>query len=140
MGLDLDLASARRIAEEALVDLGRLLRDPEGTRDQILDRSTNRLTAPVDDELEVYEGPGLLSQRRQDRRDQEGEGTAYRRVFQLRIPIDAPKIRPRDIWLVLRSPRRHLVGRRFRVYDIGLNSVSTTQLVLVEDETGALAR
>jgi hypothetical protein len=138
--VNLDLSSARAKAEDALVDRCRILRDPQGQRDDVYDRSTNKLTRPPGDEAVVFEGPCLVSQRQYREREMEGAQQVRRQVWQVRIPLSSPEIRKRDVVLMLRSARPDLVGRRFRVLEVNRNSLATTKRIYAEDEQGAVAR
>lgn len=139
--MNLDLSAARSTAEGMLVDRCRILRDPQGKRDDVLDRATLQLSRPSGDETVVYEGPCLVSERRlRAGQEEEGGGPVRRQNWQVRIPLSAPETRIRDIVLMLASRRPELVGRRFRIGEINRNTLATTRRHFAEDVEGATAR
>jgi hypothetical protein len=136
-----DVEFGRHVAEEAMADLCRILRDPPGALDDVLDRTTGRLTRPAGDEVIVYEGPCLITETALDARRAEGGRTAHYRAWRMRVPMAAPLAQEGDRVLMLVCRRDSaLVGRRFRVGDVNMSSVGVTRRLMLEDEQGATAR
>lgn len=137
-----DLEYGRRIAEEAMIDRCRILRDPAGPRDDVLDRSTGRLVPAAGDEQTVYEGIcGPTTETALDARREEGGRTAHYRAWRTRVPMGAPLPAEGDVVVMLlcRSDAT-LTGRRFRVIDVNQSSVGVTRRLALEDEHGATVR
>ena len=138
----LPLDYGRRIAEEAMVDRCRILRDTPGTRDDVLDRATGRLTPPAGDEDLIYEGPcGPTVETPLDARREEGGRTAHYRAWRTRVPMDAPLPARNDIVVILFcKDDPTLNGRRLQITDVNQSSVGVTRRLALEDEHGATVR
>jgi hypothetical protein len=134
-----DIEAGRRIAEEAMVDRCRILRDPSGHRDDVLDRTTGRLTPPAGDEATVYEGPcGPTVETPLDARRDEGGRTAHYRAWRTRIPMSAPLPERNDVVVLVACERDpSLVGHRLRITDVNQSSIGVTRRLALEDDTAA---
>lgn len=132
-----DIEAGRRIAEEAMVDRCRILRDPAGHRDDVLDRTTGRLTPPAGDESTVYEGIcGPTVETPLDARREEGGRTAHYRAWRTRIPMSAPLPHRNDVVVILECERDPtLVDRRLVIVDVNQSSIGVTRRLALEDET-----
>ncbi|MCA1571928.1 MAG: DUF6093 family protein [Chloroflexi bacterium] len=136
-----DIEFGRQVAEEAMEDRCRILRDVPGPRDDTLDPVTGRLVRPSGDEATVYEGRFLVTETAFDRRSAEGGRTAHYRAWRARIPVSAPLPARNDVLLVLTCRRDStLIGRRLRVTDVNQSSVGVTRRLLLEDEKPATVR
>ena len=136
-----DIAAGRSVAEEAMADRCRILRDQAGHLDDVLNRTTGKLERPAGDETTVYEGKcGPTRETAVDARRAEGGRTAHYRAWRTRIPMDAPMPREGDrvVVLVCRGDA-NLIGRRFKVVDVTMGTVGVTRILGLEDEMAATA-
>ena len=134
-----DIEAGRRIAEEAMVDRCRILRDPAGPRDDVLNRTTGRIEPPAGDESTIYEGIcGPTVETPLDARREEGGRTAHYRAWRTRIPMSAPLPKRNDIVLILECEGDPtLVDRRLVIVDVNQSSVGVTRRLAMEDEKAA---
>jgi hypothetical protein len=132
-----DIEAGRLIAEQAMVDQCRILRDSAGPRDDVLNRTTGRIAPPAGDETTVYEGIcGPTVETPLDARREEGGRTAHYRAWRTRIPMSAPLPVRNDVVLILECERDPtLVGRRLRITDVNQSSIGVTRRLALEDET-----
>lgn len=142
MSLLPDLTSARTAAEAILTDRCRITRDAEGTSDDVLDRTTNKLAPPSPDTTTVYEGPCLISSAiLRETESVEGGRPVYRRRRRARVPMSAPLARAEDRLEVLSSESDPaMVGKRYKVIDAGVNSIGVTRVLIIEDDQGVTVR
>ena len=139
--MNLDLSFARSTAEGMLLDRCTILRDVEGSLDDVLDPVTLELSsAPGDATTVATNLPCLLSERlTRNQGDQEGGRLSYRRVWQFRTSVSAPMTQAGDVVVITSTNRTELLNKRFRIFDVNLNTLATTRRHLMEDE-GAVQR
>lgn len=138
----LPLDYGRQVAEGAMKDLCRIVRDTPGPLDDTLDRATGRLVPATGDEIAIYEGKcGPTVETALDARREEGGRTAHYRAWRTRIPMSGPLVASGDVVIILlASDDPTLNGRRFRIVDVNQSSVGVTRRLALEDEQGATAR
>lgn len=133
----LELSGVRRVVERLLEDELQLWRDLDGHSGDQLDEQTGELKPAGHRKGLLWEGPGAITRPGQLAFTPAVDGTLASlpapTVYQALVPISAPRVLVDDELMVSRSPRDgQLVGRRFRVVDVGVGSYVVVRVLRLE--------
>jgi hypothetical protein len=113
------LDGPRRRVQRLMVDGCVITRDPPVTSDDVLNRSTGALTAPVDDAVTIYEGACFIARSGIRNRDEDRGGVdASSGEYLVSVPFDAPPLRRLDQILVVSAQDESLTGKKLRVRSV----------------------
>lgn len=128
-----NLDVARTLARRVMLDTGRLTRDSEGNRDDVLDAATLQLVRPVGEPSTIYEGECHVGDDRQGDRSAPGYAPTVGHRYRVRLPFDAPEPKVGDTFEVLSSAHDPgLVGKRMKVLDVRLSTHLVTRQIVCE--------